>query len=117
MKRIDWDKIDWDAMEPHERTALQRERCNQRVAEHLDNELREIEPFVDPAPSFVRGAQFGALAVGAFNLFFPGMFGVAEWPQPVRVVLGIAFLTGAAHLIMRQHGFMKAQRINRSLKV
>lgn len=113
----DFDKIDWNALEPHERTQIQREKCNREVAAHLDNELRQIEPFVDPLPSFTRGAQFGALAVGAFNLFFPGMFGVAEWPQWARVMLGFLFLLVAAHLIIRQSGFMKAQRMNRSLRV
>jgi len=117
MERSSLDNINWDELTPSERTKVQVEKCHRDVAQHLDNELRQIEPYVDPLPSFVRGAQFGAFATGAFNLIFPGMFGVAEWPHWLRMLFAIAFVLYAVHLIVRQQGFMKAQHLDRRLKL
>lgn len=116
---------------PHPRTMealkMQAETAEQRGArkmlearraagKELDKELRHIEPFVDPLPSFTRGVQFGAAICAAWQLFAPGFFGTDEWPQWVRAFIGMLFLVVAAHLLMRQRGFMLAQRINRGMR-
>lgn len=98
-----------------ERRDRQIREARQDSADHLDHELRNIENKIDPLPSFARGVQVGGLTVGALNTMMPGMFGVAEWPHSVRMIVGLVFLLLAAHFLLRQRGFMMAQRVNRSV--
>ncbi len=101
---------------PDERSRRQIKEERLRSAGLLDGELRDIERMVDPTPSFLRGVQFGALIVGAFNLFAPAAFGVPDWPSSVRVMIGFGFLLLGLHVFVRQTGFMKAQKINRAVR-
>jgi len=100
---------------PQQRNERQMREARRESGKKLDHELREIEDMVDPLPSFARGVQFGGLTVGALNTMAPGMFGVADWPQPVRMIVGLAFILLAVHFLIRQRGFMNAQKINRSV--
>lgn len=98
-----------------QRNRRQMHEARQAAGAHLDKELRHIENMIDPLPSFARGVQFGSLVIGGLNTMAPGMFGVAEWPLPIRMVVGLLCVTLAAHFLLRQRGFMIAQKINRSV--
>ncbi len=93
------------------------EVARQRDAEvrrGLDAERKRLDTKLATLPSFFRGLNVGAFAVGGLNVLIPEHFWGIDLPPWARVAIGVVFLMGALNYLLRQRGLMIAKRISRS---
>lgn len=75
--------------------------------------LSRAREAIAPLPSFIRGIQVGAFAVGAVNTAVPGQFGVVDWPLWLRLLIAFLFLAIAVNHVLCQRGNMLVSKVSR----